>query len=60
MIEIPVLPALEKALHISTTAISIPENGVHKPRSRSIPAPPAIICGEIETNCEASLMWSNP
>jgi hypothetical protein len=52
--------ALEKATHISTAAINVPQNGVHKPRSRNIPAPEPITYGKIEADCAASLRWLHP
>ena len=54
---IPPPPALEKAIHNSTTAINVPQIGVHKPKSSSIPAPVPIRCG---TERDASLRRPNP
>lgn len=34
----------DKAIHISTTAASVPATGLHKPIRRSIPAPAPIVC----------------
>jgi hypothetical protein len=55
--EIPPLPAPEQAIHTSSTAINVPQTGVHKPRSSSIPAPVPIRCG---TDKDASLRRPNP
>ena len=56
----PSPPAQEKAIHTSTTATNIPQTGVHKPRSKSIPAPAPIACGKTKENCGASLRRPNP
>jgi hypothetical protein len=50
----------EKAIHASETAINVPQIGVHKPMSKSNPAPAAIICGKRRANPEASLRDPNP
>jgi hypothetical protein len=60
MMGVPTLPAPEKAIHTSTTVINVPQIGVHRPRSRSVPAPAPIICGKNEANCGASRNCSNP
>src|SRR5215510_11653871 len=59
MMGIQLPPAVEKATHASTAAINVPQTGVHKPRSRSIPAPAPITCGKIKPNCEGSLRCAN-
>jgi hypothetical protein len=50
IIGIPLPPALEKATHISRMAINVPQIGVHKPRSRSIPPTAPIRCGKIKAS----------
>src|SRR5262245_28309019 len=52
-------PALEHATQTSTTAINVPQTGVHRPRNRNIPAPAPITCGTIKANCEDSLRCPN-
>src|SRR5215471_13977366 len=60
MMGIPLPPVVEKAIHPSTTVINVPQIGVHRPRSRSIPAPAPITCGKIKANCEGSLSCPSP
>jgi hypothetical protein len=56
--EIP--PPQRKAIQVSTSVIKVAQTGVHKPRSRNIPAPAPIRCGRIRENGGASVRCPNP